>query len=548
MENIFHSFKEDFKLADLLNPLTDIETLYSYIEQLENAISERLNHEYEANISSLKKEETGLIDETGLLSYSDELPAVAHSNILIYESTQEPTLEDIFDEDFLLELEEEVYKQIDEYEIYPVFYIDSSLKNTITNTVLEDTLMSLELICDEGTSSYSTNMYNSCALSDEYDLDLLNVEQLRVFIKERVDIYFDHIFAESNTRQRPHILPRSIPIEVFDRDRPIYDEEYMHSLGLKIELLGKQYQPIQRTSEWYDMRNQIMTASNIYKIFGSQSQYNSFICEKCNPVVNKETPYINTNDTRHWGQKYEKLTLLIYETMYNVRVSEFGCIRHPSYDYIGASPDGIVTGDDPLHPHYGRMVEIKNIVNRVITGEPLEAYWVQMQVQMEVCDLDVCNFIETRFKECDTVDEWKSICKKKGVAVSNIPILIQTPSGSSPEYKRNPPDFSVELTNDYIQSPEYEFFIYDENTPLTEFIEKWSSRDTVVSWWYMEEFSCVVVPRNRAWFASVLPKLTDAWNTIIEERGNGEYKKRLPKKKIPKSRCLIQVVLKNSEE
>ena len=40
-------------------------------------------------------------------------------------------------------------------------------------------------------------------------------------------------------------------------------------------------------------------------------------------------------------------------------------------------------------------VEIKNIVNREITGIPLEAYWIQMQVQMEVCDLDL-TFIESK--------------------------------------------------------------------------------------------------------------------------------------------------------
>ena len=144
---------------------------------------------------------------------------------------------------------------------------------------------------------------------------------------------------------------------------------------------------------------------------------------------------------------------------------------------------------------------------------------------MEVCDLDVCNFIETRFKECETVEEWKLIGKKKGVVVSNIPI---------------------EFTDEYI-TPEYEFVIYEENTPLDVFIEQWDSKTMVVKWWYMMEFSCVVVPRNRGWFASVLPKLADAWKTILEERESGEYKKRLPKKKTPKSKCLLSDLLLENE-
>ena len=51
------------------------------------------------------------------------------------------------------------------------------------------------------------------------------------------------------------------------------------------------------------------------------------------------------------------------------------------------------------------MVEIKNIVNREISGRPSEAYWIQMQLQMECCNIDVCDFVETRFKEYETEEE-----------------------------------------------------------------------------------------------------------------------------------------------
>ena len=44
-------------------------------------------------------------------------------------------------------------------------------------------------------------------------------------------------------------------------------------------------------------------------------------------------------------------------------------------------------------------MEIKNVVSREITGIPKKEYWVQMQLQMEVCDLDECDFLETKFIE-----------------------------------------------------------------------------------------------------------------------------------------------------
>ena len=34
-----------------------------------------------------------------------------------------------------------------------------------------------------------------------------------------------------------------------------------------------------------------------------------------------------------------------------------------------------------------------------LDGIPKKEYWIQMQLQMEVCDLDECDFLETRFIE-----------------------------------------------------------------------------------------------------------------------------------------------------
>jgi hypothetical protein len=44
----------------------------------------------------------------------------------------------------------------------------------------------------------------------------------------------------------------------------------------------------------------------------------------------------------------------------------------------------------------------KNGRNKIYTTErsgiPTDNYWIQMQFQMEVCDLDECDFFETRMK------------------------------------------------------------------------------------------------------------------------------------------------------
>jgi hypothetical protein len=78
-------------------------------------------------------------------------------------------------------------------------------------------------------------------------------------------------------------------------------------------------------------------------------------------------------------------------------VDDFGCLQHDAHAFLGASPDGINV--DPASQRYGRMLEIKNIVNRDITGIPKKEYWIQMQLQMETADLNECDFLETQFSE-----------------------------------------------------------------------------------------------------------------------------------------------------
>jgi hypothetical protein len=91
--------------------------------------------------------------------------------------------------------------------------------------------------------------------------------------------------------------------------------------------------------------------------------------------------------------------------MYKSKVEDFGCIQHPTYKFLGASPDGIII--ESSTGRYGRMLEIKNPVSREITGIPKKEYWVQMQLQMEVCNLDDCDFLETKFVEYHDFDSYR---------------------------------------------------------------------------------------------------------------------------------------------
>jgi hypothetical protein len=64
-----------------------------------------------------------------------------------------------------------------------------------------------------------------------------------------------------------------------------------------------------------------------------------------------------------------------------------------------------------------------------------------------------------------------------------------------------------------------------------------------VIYWYLDEYSCILVKRNRRWFSAAVPKIEEAWRTIETERKSG-YEHRASKKR---SRSDV-VVVENSED
>ena len=223
---------------------------------------------------------------------------------------------------------------------------------------------------------------------------------------------------------------------------------------------------------------------------------------------------INTDSPMHWGIKYEPLTVKMYEKKYGTKITDFGCIPHPKYSCIGASPDGI--NNDPNSPLYGRMIEIKNIFNRDIDGIPSEAYWTQMQIQMETCDLDTCDFVETRFKQYETSAEfWIDNDKEDRGLI--LYFVRRDAAPAPPLYKYMPLDIPIEQ----------EAIVEWIEKTKAEISEDWVLFDT--HYWYLDEFSCVLVRRNKKWFEFAIERIENAWATILRERVEG-YEHRASKK------------------
>jgi len=291
----------------------------------------------------------------------------------------------------------------------------------------------------------------------------------------------------------------------------------------------------QQTDEWYNTRQNKLTASSMWKIFKSESTRNSIIFEKCNT---KTKPQFY-GGPMEWGNKYEPVSIMLYEKIYNTKIGDFGCITHKDYPYIGASPDGIVT--DNTSNLYGRMIEIKNIVNRDIISLPKEEYWVQMQIQMEVCELDCCDFLETRFKEYSESEFYEdhSTHKYKGVLLyfSKIDKRPDDSDAYKPLYKYYP--LSDEYNKDHINN-----WINETANSIKDDYVLYNKH-----YYYLDEYSCVIVQRNRKWFNHCIDDITKTWNTILNERETGyEHRASKPRSNsVNKTLDTAQIVVSNTD-
>ena len=305
------------------------------------------------------------------------------------------------------------------------------------------------------------------------------------------------------------------------------ETEKIEKMRKKIEYLESVYQPEQRTTEWYQHRHGLITASSVWKVFGSQSTQNQLIYEKCSPIDAEKFNKVNTESPLHWGQKYEQLSKDLYEIKNYTKIQEFGCIKHPNpaYYFIGASPDGINVC--PSSHLYGRMLEIKNVVSREITGIPKEDYWIQMQIQMEVCRLPECDFLETKFVEYEDECAFNADSNKENDETKwnyNLEgkrrgVIVYFIKGDKPFYQYAPLEITTKVEFD--QWFEKTIYAYDTITWIKNI------------YWRLEVYSCVLVLRDKAWFKNAVVKIAELWKIVETEKVTG-YEHRAPKRRVIK--------------
>lgn len=370
-------------------------------------------------------------------------------------------------------------------------------------------------------------LLNEGDLVEEPSIPYVYPEEQIYMSKEKFDIKY---FPKGSQWINDNQIDDNVSLEEIKRRTEIFRE-----------LQSREY-TVQGSLEWHAERREKITASDAGTVIGINThevQYN-FILKKVNE------PEFTSNVFTHHGKKYERIASMIYEYRTNVKTEEFGLVSHMSDNFLGASPDGIVCEykNDMIHKtkDVGKMIEIKCPLKREIQSRgnivgticPI-AYWVQVQQQLECCDLDECDFWQCNIKEYASREEFiadtngdepfrsRETCFEKGFAIQLLPKSRASEAiESTNKYKD-----VVYSSSKYIYPPKIEMtpfecdqFIIDtlNNLHSDPLYEKYYF-DRIL-YWKLNNSNCTLIVRNKEWWDEVSPSMKKVWDQVVFFRNN----------------------------
>tara|TARA_B110000208_G_scaffold84516_1_gene107187 strand:+ start:6145 stop:8307 length:2163 start_codon:yes stop_codon:yes gene_type:complete len=221
----------------------------------------------------------------------------------------------------------------------------------------------------------------------------------------------------------------------------------------------------QRTPEWYTLRKKMITASNVASILG-YNPYDSKVS-----ILKKKVNNVSiSNAAMAHGVKYEPLAIKEYEKKNKCTVDEVGLLVHPTYNWLGASPDGFIISTD-------KLLEIKCVYTRDIHIVPYY-YWIQVQIQLEVCNKEVCDFFQCKFEDSKLVDSTLDIIKRdRDWFVKVLPELKTFQKDLLYCLKKNEVNFKRKRFYSYVEWENYicshDIKNYIKNDPILNYLSKY---------------------------------------------------------------------------
>lgn len=149
----------------------------------------------------------------------------------------------------------------------------------------------------------------------------------------------------------------------------------------------------QHTPEWHGVRQKMITASNAASILGVRGAHcsKSMLMRRKTGVFDPLADQNRETDSAAMahGRKFEAEAGRVFAELTGHKLvnEDIGLLTHPTYTWLGASPDFVT--------YSGELVETKCPYSRVIVdGEVPAHYMPQVQLQLEICDAPRCYFVQ----------------------------------------------------------------------------------------------------------------------------------------------------------
>lgn len=351
-------------------------------------------------------------------------------------------------------------------------------------------------------------------LYDSFDIEnWMNEEMI-----DAIDCYISHSFKKTETKEDCINILRTLLYEYCTFRQKVSIESIKKS-EIQSETIIKRIldtpQTEQKTKAWKSESLNLLTGHEFADVvYGSEKIREAVIAKKCSPIVetSNQICFTTSSDGKlspfKWGWRYEPVVKRIFE-LYTVKgdVNDtIGRIKHPTLMRLAASPDGLIVSG----PMKGHLVEIKSPISRVLENNVPKSYWCQMQLQAEVCDIDVVEYVEVRF-ECVPIDKEIETFLHKPFK-QNIPNMfgVIVVVGKEGDYTSNRYIYSEPFTSiDQFMSYKP---VYEKGEKIYELCA-----------YRVLDYHHTSVLRNKIWWESVgKPAYEEFWTDVDEARKSGK--------------------------
>lgn len=274
----------------------------------------------------------------------------------------------------------------------------------------------------------------------------------------------------------------------------------------------------QRSLEWLERRKNRLTASDLAQALGKgkygsrqallQKKAKALLSQTCveellekEGSTQQEPVSFMTMAPMKWGTMFEPMILRTYSQMnHDIEVFDFGLLPHRTIDCFGASPDGITC--------FGKMVEIKCPWKRKIEGGTVpDYYYLQIQGQLAVCELEECDYIEVVMEDIQSETEYYELVPHDKTRDHGVIIELQTVTTTSVEdsYEYSPPYLTPSQAYTWAKDRAWKLIEKDPDVNITR-----------IRPWCVKDINMVSVKFNREEWETIVPQIYKFWQDVLD--------------------------------